>query len=286
MAAGKISIQANDGKVAGVVFEDGASSNVTVTVPKEGGVVATEAYADTKVSKTGDETIAGVKTFSSNTIFNGNVGIGITPSAWTNSRVIQLGSYSSIHQSDDSGAAFIGSNIYRSGRNINNYIISGWGATLYEQNGGNHNWYTAPSGTAGNTITWTKAMSLDQSGNLLLTAGTGGLGYGTGAGGTVTQLTSKSTAVTLNKPCGRITMHNAALAAGATASFILFNSLMGSSDTLTLSIPNLIANDIANYKVTYNLYNGGALIFVTNVSGSTLSEAISINFNVHKGALA
>ena len=39
MAAGKISIQANDGKVAGVVFEDGASSNVTVTVPKEGGKV-------------------------------------------------------------------------------------------------------------------------------------------------------------------------------------------------------------------------------------------------------
>ena len=42
MAAGKISIQANDGKVAGVVFEDGASSNVTVTVPKEGGIVVTD----------------------------------------------------------------------------------------------------------------------------------------------------------------------------------------------------------------------------------------------------
>lgn len=64
MAAGKINLQANDGKVAGVVFEDGASSNVTVTVPKDGGVVATEAYADTKVSKTGDETIGGVKSFT------------------------------------------------------------------------------------------------------------------------------------------------------------------------------------------------------------------------------
>lgn len=64
MAAGKINLQSNDGKVAGIVFEDGASSNVTVTVPKEGGVVATEAYADTKVSKTGNETISGVKTFT------------------------------------------------------------------------------------------------------------------------------------------------------------------------------------------------------------------------------
>ena len=61
MAAGKISIQANDGKVAGVVFEDGASSNVTVTVPKDGGKLAADSLV---VHKTGDETIAGVKTFS------------------------------------------------------------------------------------------------------------------------------------------------------------------------------------------------------------------------------
>lgn len=50
MAAGKISIQANDGKVAGVVFEDGASSNVTVTIPKEGGVLATQSGLDTAMS--------------------------------------------------------------------------------------------------------------------------------------------------------------------------------------------------------------------------------------------
>lgn len=129
-------------------------------------------------------------------------------------------------------------------------------------------------------------LEINSSGMVLLKAGTGALGYGTGAGGTVTQLTSKSTAVTLNKPSGQIIMNNAALAAGATASFILFNNLMGSSDTLTLSIPNLIANDIYNYKVTHNLYTGGASIFVTNVTGSTLSEAISINFNLHKGATA
>lgn len=48
MAAGKISIQANDGKVAGIVFEDGASSNVTVTVPKEGGEFLTTEGAQTK----------------------------------------------------------------------------------------------------------------------------------------------------------------------------------------------------------------------------------------------
>lgn len=144
----------------------------------------------------------------------------------------------------------------------------------------------AQNTAVGSTVNLTEVFRTTPSGDLLLTSGTGVLGYGTGSGGTVTQLTSKSTAVTLNKPCGRITMHNAALAAGVTVCFVLFNNLMGSSDTLTLSIPNLIDNDIFNYKVTNNLYNGGAAIFVTNVSGSTLSEAISINFNVHKGALA
>lgn len=49
MAAGKISIQANDGKVAGVVFEDGAATDVTVTVPKEGGEFLTTEGAQTKM---------------------------------------------------------------------------------------------------------------------------------------------------------------------------------------------------------------------------------------------
>ena len=65
MAAGKISIQANDGKVAGVVFEDGAGSNVAITLPKEGGKVAvasttlagygiTNAYTKTEVDNAVD----------------------------------------------------------------------------------------------------------------------------------------------------------------------------------------------------------------------------------------
>ena len=42
MAAGKISLQANDGKIAGLVFEDGAAANVTATIPKEGGTLVAE----------------------------------------------------------------------------------------------------------------------------------------------------------------------------------------------------------------------------------------------------
>jgi len=62
MAAGSIKLQANDTRIATVTFEDGAAGNVSVVVPKEGGVLASEDYA---VAKSGDETVAGVKTFSS-----------------------------------------------------------------------------------------------------------------------------------------------------------------------------------------------------------------------------
>jgi hypothetical protein len=62
------------------------------------------------------------------------------------------------------------------------------------------------------------------------TSADGGMGYASGTGGTVTQLTSKSTAVALNKLCGQITMHNAALAAGARVSFVVTNSTVGASD--------------------------------------------------------
>ena len=75
----------------------------------------------------------------------------------------------------------------------------------------------------------TERVKIDSSGNVLVTS-VAGLGYGTGAGGTVTQATSKSTAVTLNKPTGQITTHNAALAADTTVSFLVNNSLITTSD--------------------------------------------------------
>jgi hypothetical protein len=58
---------------------------------------------------------------------------------------------------------------------VNAYFNSGWkytasstAATRYRQNAGEHQWYNAPSGTAGNAITFTQAMTLDASGNLLV----------------------------------------------------------------------------------------------------------------------
>ena len=96
-----------------------------------------------------------------------NVGVGVTPSAWTgtNGGAFQFGSgYSSLYSY--SNAVTLGSNVYYNAGN--KYFASGVGASAYQQLGGVHYWLSAPSGTAGNAITFTQAMTLDASGRLLV----------------------------------------------------------------------------------------------------------------------
>jgi hypothetical protein len=101
---------------------------------------------------------------------SGNVGIGVTPSAWVSGKAIQLGIYGGIAQ-DQNGRMALASNGYNtSGSTGYKYINSGLGAGLYTINFGEHAWYTAASGTAGNTISLTQAMTLDASGTLLVNA--------------------------------------------------------------------------------------------------------------------
>jgi hypothetical protein len=136
-------------------------------------------------------------------------------------------------------------------------------------------------GTANALLTTAATVQLNQTDFVMLTA-TGGLGYGTGSGGTVTQLTSKATAVTLNKPTGQITMTADALAAGASVLFALNNSLLTSTDLLVV-----VANNNLSYRVEgVYVTTGAAGIRVTNVTAGSLSEALQIRFAIIKGATA
>lgn len=104
------------------------------------------------------------------------------------------------------------------------------------------------------------------------------LGYTAAAQGTVTQLTSKSTAVTLNKPAGVITMNNASLATATNATFTLNNSLISANDTVILTISGGQATP-GSYNVFANSLSAGSVsITLRNISGGSLSEAIVINF--------
>lgn len=114
-----------------------------------------------------------------------------------------------------------------------------------------------------------------------------GLGYGTGAGGTVTQATSKSTAVTLNKPTGMITTHNAVIASGVMVTFTVNNSLVAAGDTVSLNLISGYA-DITKYSVAaFAVVAGSFQISIKNLSASsTAADALVFQFSIGKGATA
>lgn len=103
------------------------------------------------------------------------------------------------------------------------------------------------------------------------------LGYTTDAQGTVTQATSKSTAVTLNKSAGQITMNNAALASVTNVTFTLNNSFISANDILILNVGSGATSGAYNCWVS-GLGAGSASITLRNISGGSLSEAVVINF--------
>jgi len=109
------------------------------------------------------------------------------------------------------------------------------------------------------------------------------LGYSAAAQGTVTQLTDKSTAVTLNKSAGQITMNNANLATVTTVSFTLNNTTIGAKDTLVVCIAS--GATVGAYLVyVSNLAAGSATISLRNFTAGTLGEAVVVNFAVIHGA--
>jgi len=105
------------------------------------------------------------------------------------------------------------------------------------------------------------------------------LGYTAAAQGTVTQATDKSTAVTLNKPAGRITMNGAALAANTAVSFTLTNSLISANDIIVV---NVSAGGTAAAYTTYvsSMTAGSAVLTLRNMTGGSLSEAVVLNYAI------
>ena len=100
----------------------------------------------------------------------GNLGLGVTPSAWTPTKVLELGgeflAYSGV-------TGYLTTNAYYGSLG---FTYNGTGfATRYEQTSGKHVWYNAPSGTAGNTISFTQAITLDANGDFFVGQTSGGI---------------------------------------------------------------------------------------------------------------
>jgi hypothetical protein len=115
--------------------------------------------------------------------------------------------------------------------------------------------------------------------------GTTVFGYAAGAGGTITQSGNKSTAVTLNKLSGEITMTSSALAAAATVSFALNNNTVAAGDQLVCT--HHAAGTFGPYLINGRVTGAGvAVVTVRNTGAASLSEAVVIKFNVIKAANA
>lgn len=114
--------------------------------------------------------------------------------------------------------------------------------------------------------------------NTILTSS--GIGYTTGAGGTVTQTTSRTTAVTLNALTGAITMFTAAGSA-TPASFTINNSLVANTDVIVVSIKSGATN---TYVISAQSVQTGAFNLTFYTTGGTVSDSPVINFAVIKGA--
>jgi hypothetical protein len=103
---------------------------------------------------------------------SGNLGLGVTPSAWNSGyKAFVAGGTNGNNQvggiASGSGITIVSTNYFRSSTPDEVYGGTGF-AMKYVQSSGQHQWYTAPSGTAGNAISFTQAMTLDASGSLLV----------------------------------------------------------------------------------------------------------------------
>jgi len=197
---------------------------------------------------------------------SGNLGLGVTPSAWgtsalgTNTKAIEISQLGS-SVAAGSGGIVLSNNTYSTNSNYI-YARSSFPATLYLLNtsSGQYQWYTAPSGTAGNAITFTQAMTLTAAGRLLL--------------GTTTESTY------LLDVNGAIRSQSS-----GTAEFRAVGGSYGANYNTTLRSNSSaqgvlqLGNNAENYIIGGNTATGGFLIFKVNgttESVTTGTEAMRI----------
>jgi len=101
---------------------------------------------------------------------SGNLGLGVTPSSWySNQKVMQIGSILSL-RTDSSNVIGFNNNAYFAQATTDwRYQTTNY-SSRYDQVFGAHQWFIAPSGTAGNAISFTQAMTLDNAGRLTVGA--------------------------------------------------------------------------------------------------------------------
>jgi hypothetical protein len=190
---------------------------------------------------------------------SGNLGLGVVPSAW------QWPAFQTQRASISGGVSGdrmdLSLNYFRNGgASQDQYIGTGF-ATNYRQITGQHQWFTAPSGTAGNAISFTQAMTLDASGNVGI-----GLSSPTDYGATVNTLEVKGASASgsgLVKVTGADGVVSGALYAGGSTSMVLSTQTNHALSFATNNTEHMTLDASGNLLVgttneeTYNFTSGG-----------------------------
>ena len=191
---------------------------------------------------------------------SGNLGLGVTPSAWgAAERALDVGSTVALARGGSAELRLM-QNSFVNASNQYAYKLSA-AASNYEQTAGAHRWYTAPSGTAGNAISFTQAMTLDASGNLLVGATSAELGAGFGN----LQIQGSSGAIV-----------QAQTGAGTVKCAISADSSSGYSGTRTNHPLLFITNNTERARIT----DGGDFIHQVNGAAPTLSTNSTMSFEL------
>ena len=141
--------------------------------------------------------------------------------------------------------------------------------------------YTAPVFTTP-ALGVATGTSVAVSGLLTSSSPTAGVGYATGAGGTVTQGTSRTTGVTLNTVCGNVVLFSAAGSA-TPFSFTLTNSAIAATDVVILNQKS--GTDIYTTQVVSAVAAGSCRFTLANAAGTTTEQPV-FTFAVIKGVAA
>ena len=114
----------------------------------------------------------------------------------------------------------------------------------------------------------------------LITA-SNGVGYATGSGGTISQTTSRTTGVTLNKPSGQITLFSQSMGAGLANTFVFTNSTITANDYVMIN--HWSGGTLGNYTFASNTTNGQANVTIRSIS-TVAAESPILQYVIIKGA--
>lgn len=251
---------------------------------------------------------------------SGNIGVGVVPAAWhPSAKSIQFNSnsiwnYSNTQINLTQGLYYdsVGFKYYNTGIPVCNILLNS-GAFYFQQAvsgtagtaptlttplqisatgdtylSGNLYMNTSTIGIHSGNVSWplifgvngTERARLDNLGNLIVTS-SGGLGYGTGSGGAVTQTGSRTSTVVLNKTNGAITLVSAA-GSSTWQTFTVTNSTVAATDVI--SVCQKSGTDLYQVIVT-NVAAGSFKVSFATTGGTTTEQPV-FNFAVIKAVTA